>query len=674
MTEPGKGKLGNKPKKRTVRQTPKVVKSVVKAKSEKLKKAAKQKLSANRKNMSEAPAATLPSPRKNPPGKLHSKYLEEVKKIDKPTADEDRKTLRALSISDIRKNPRILIPKKKESPKDRILNRKAEMVKRIKAYTSKCGKDSYTLNYTQVASSHEYKIGLGEIFLCVKRLKIEKAGENPIIAERMIVPSGQHKGRVGFCDINTKEYIATFSGDKVTILDDKEEVDIKILNKEDEARKAHAKEYKQTEESYAASAYSPGQGIYKKDGKLDLHINSKKNAVSQLTEKWRKKLTKLQLKHAIIIEREFTKAGLPKSLIAAAIVNAYWESGLRNIQSTCKIKNRGWKEKGYYDKKGRLREASFGLFQMNATASVPMKRGMTETQRAEVKRRREQFRLDMLDPVKNCRKVIRRIKSRRPGSKKLLAAARAGASIAELTALFCIYIEIPADRFKRGRQRAGLSMKMFKHTEIPKRETLPPAKPGESLAKKFSAGPYKRNGVIKWTNGQEKLVLGSSSVSGVLHYHLKKNIARVGIGAYHAGNFFSHFKKHIWPDIKHFTPPKTVILAGFALNGIHTSGNADKAINKSIERHKKIIRFFKAWGVKEVLIATNQPYDKHGPKKKRRLNEFNKRIREQGLTNNSVDLAKKVAPNGHCLPGTLADKVHLSKRAGQMAARMYEQA
>ena len=39
----------------------------------------------------------------------------------------------------------------------------------------------------------------------------------------------------------------------------------------------------------------------------------------------------------------------------------------------------------------------------------------------------------------------------------------------------------------------------------------------------------------------------------------------------------------------------------------------------------------------------------------------------------SVDLAKKIAPNGRCLPGTLADKVHLSKKAGQMAARMYEQ-
>ena len=553
------------------------------------------------------------------------------------------------------------------------------MAKRIRAYTSKCGKDSYTLNYTQVASSHEYKIGLGEIFLCVKQLKIEKAGENPIIAERMVVPSGQHKGRIGFCDINTKEYIATFSGDKVTILDNNEEVDINnetsvktyisALNKEDEARRAHAKEYKQNE-GFHTTNYTPGQGIYQRGKKLDLYIDPKKSIVAQLTEKWRKKLTKLQLKHAMIIEREFLKAGLPRSIIAAAIVNAYWESGLRNIQSTCKIKSRGWKEKGYIDKKGRLREASFGLFQMNATASVPMKKGMTEIQRAEVRRRREQFRSDMLDPVKNCQKVIRRIKSRRPGSKKLLAAARAGASIAELTALFCIYIEIPADRFRRGRQRAGLSMKMFKHTERQKKEIVPPK--GTAI-KEWTRTPDRIGRLAKHKNvrtrissGQDRWIFSSSQGTLMEMGRLLKSpkTGICAIGAYNAKNFFKYFMKYIWPRVKHFKLPGEIIIAGLYLNGAGSWG-----AKKGLEHHMRIVRFFRAKGV-NVKIATCQPY----PKRQNRINAFNNLIRTKGLTKERIDLAKKVAPKGTCKSGTLADGIHLSYKNRKQFAKDLEQA
>lgn len=600
-------------------------------------------------------AQSLARPGKTPPnapGKLHATYRQEVLKIDESTTNSYRTKLRGMKISDIRRTGRILKAKTgNESAKDRVLNLRDEQARRIRSYSDQIGPKTFRLNYTKVAASHYWKIGIGEVFVNAKMLRVKSAKDGSVtIVKRMVVPSGKHRGRLAFCTAQSPHtYFATFDGDEVTVLDNNYRVNInnatslashvKVLDREEATRKRHATEYTKLQ-AYETGSAIPTSGPLAMGGSMDGHLDKNKSILAQI----RFKLSPIQRKHVEIIIRESravrTKEfpnGLPSNLIAAMIMNAKMESDLRNVQSSCKNKNGS-------------RERSFGLFQKNYDAS----KEKGETVEAFAKR--------FLDPVYNTRYIINKNVLGYTG-KQLRAAALAGASVEQLTALFCIHIERPARKHFRGRQRARRAQKFF---------ALRQRKMPNSYSRKFDAGPWKKNGRIQWKNGQETVAFGSSSVSGVLHQTLSKNIGRVGLGAFNAGNFFTYFKKNIFPSVKHFKPPKRVVLAGFALNGVHTKGNANNVIEKSIKRHQRIIEFLKRWGVKEVVIATNQPYGKPGGIKNRRLQEFNRRIRTRGLTDDSVDIAKIVAPNGICKPGTLADGLHLSRRSARIFAGKIE--
>jgi hypothetical protein len=615
------------------------------------------------------------------PGKIHTKYYERIKKMDAKTKASYRTSMASLKASAIRGDARILNkPKGKETGKQRILSLREEQARRIAAYTSQCGAKSYILKYP---SNHEYTIGCGEIFLCAQFLKIEKSDGTIVYAKRMKTPSGKYKGRLAFCTVGKPhEYVATYSGEKVTILDNVERVNVndpkavtahvKILDQEAAARTSHATYFKKTEEVYRGSSYTPAVDDYKKGGKLDLNVAKGKGILAQMRPAWLKKLSATQRKSVQIIEQEFIKAGLTNpNLIAAAIVNAYKESSLRpSIQSCCKISKRGWNERGFRDSKGKLREDSWGLFQMNAAASVSMKKGMTESQKAIIRARRVQFRADMRDPVKNCAKVIKRIKSWR--GRQLLAASAAGMGVPELARLFTIHIEICANRFEVGKQRGRFAMKMFKNSERPKEK---------SIIRRFAGPPWGKkspNGRIRIKPGQKKWVIGSSTISGSCQPYLGKGvdskIGHIGIGAYHAGRMLKFLKGKFsekgtyWEALKNMTPPSTIILAGFALNSIGKSGGSDAAVvNKSIKRHKALKKFFEDWGKAKgvqvrVLVATNQEHNQKGPIAQRRIAMFNQRLRDEGLTDNSVDLAKKMKEKGW---GVSSDKLHLGRTAAK---------
>ncbi len=153
----------------------------------------------------------------------------------------------------------------------------------------------------------------------------------------------------------------------------------------------------------------------------NVRVSEDINVVSQL----KIGLDSEQMKNAEIIEREFRAAGLSNSIIAAALVNAWEESNLRNIPS--------------HDKK----EGSFGLFQCNTRGAG---KGYTREQ--------------LLDPVFNTRVILNREVLRGAG-KRLRAADKRGAPVSELASIFCYDIERPAKRETSQYNRAFVAAWMF---------------------------------------------------------------------------------------------------------------------------------------------------------------------------------------------------------------------
>tara|TARA_Y100000034_G_C6897285_1_gene414003 strand:- start:1115 stop:3154 length:2040 start_codon:yes stop_codon:yes gene_type:complete len=127
---------------------------------------------------------------------------------------------------------------------------------------------------------------------------------------------------------------------------------------------------------------------------------------------------------AAVIEREMSNAGLSSPEIAAAIVNAYAESGL-NPNAIGDGGN------------------SVGLFQLHI-------RGAGHGMSVQARR----------DPAINTQTILKREVLARRG-RKFRAAAANGASIGELAAIFSRDIERPKDKEGNMRKRRALAKKMF---------------------------------------------------------------------------------------------------------------------------------------------------------------------------------------------------------------------
>ncbi|MBU1151466.1 hypothetical protein KJ632_01400 [Patescibacteria group bacterium] len=139
-------------------------------------------------------------------GKLHKNLTESIKDID---SHDDRQTLANKKIEDIRFSPLF--------SKD---DYKAETKARLAAYTSSHKNDWFTLDYESVDERHETKVGLGEIFgfdPSITDLVVQKTDGTLIYGERAVI-----NNRVCFRNKATGLYLATFSGDKVRILNEKE--------------------------------------------------------------------------------------------------------------------------------------------------------------------------------------------------------------------------------------------------------------------------------------------------------------------------------------------------------------------------------------------------------------------------------------------------------------------
>jgi hypothetical protein len=149
----------------------------------------------------------------------------------------------------------------------------------------------------------------------------------------------------------------------------------------------------------------------------------------------KKKLDSEQLENASIIEKVFRDAGMPDSVIAAAIVNAYAESNLRA---------------GVTGDSGH----SVGLFQLHDRGGGS---GMSVEERQ--------------DPEINAKTILEREVLAEKGQ-ELLAKAKSGASVAELSAIFSRDIERPRDKEGAMARREKLAEDMFGEKEIDNEATI----------------------------------------------------------------------------------------------------------------------------------------------------------------------------------------------------------
>ncbi|MDP3772645.1 MAG: hypothetical protein Q8Q85_00075 [Gemmatimonadales bacterium] len=134
-----------------------------------------------------------------------------------------------------------------------------------------------------------------------------------------------------------------------------------------------------------------------------------------------------QLAAARVIEREFVAAKYPPGVIAAAIVNAYAESGLNPAASGDKAR-------------------SIGLFQLHEKGAGA---GMTAAQRA--------------DPVTNTRRILGVVQGSYGRRLRELALLSGGhpAAVAKLAAVFSTDIERPANTALAEMHRAALAWRLF---------------------------------------------------------------------------------------------------------------------------------------------------------------------------------------------------------------------
>jgi hypothetical protein len=159
-----------------------------------------------------------------------------------------------------------------------------------------------------------------------------------------------------------------------------------------------------------------------------------------LREQIRKPLTAEQMEMVDVIDREFSKAGLPPEFAAAAVVNSWYESKLNpTIRS------------GYVSDAG-VREDSVGLFQLNikgAGAGMILPDGTDQRK----------------DPVLNTKRIIKEVNSHW-GEKMRQAYASGDRKVSTYSYHFAHDIERPADRVGQGNKRADLTLEFFPNDSV----------------------------------------------------------------------------------------------------------------------------------------------------------------------------------------------------------------
>ncbi len=551
-----------------------------------------------------------------PSGELQKLYLAKMEAL-KEKETNDIATL-TKSVESVRYDVSLLEGKENT---DKIKSIKAETARRINAYTTGVSDDWYTLNYSKVGTdeaghSHETFIGLGDILLdpSIKEILIEKEGKI-IHAVRGTVTSGKHRGRVGFVDKSNQEYVATHDNDKFKILSDVEidktesdEAFLKLLEGETNVRLEHQKNFKQEVKDEQTENLSL----------TEASVESSSDILNQI----KISLSGEQKANAEIIIQEFSKYNLPPNLIAAAIVNAYKESGIKN-------NNPG--DHGH----------SHGLFQLNDVLGAGI--GMTPA--------------EMQDPHINAQTILRKEVMAGRGA-HLRARAKAGASINELSFIFCRDIERPGKNWERrifrSRERAKFALTMF------------PTKMKEELPNRFrtAEGHKAKNTLV----AGKPAMFGSSTA-----YGMESEVKNVlGIESSNAGQFLSKLEKW-WPLIEK-NKPSRVTIVGLAANGLTPdSSKLEQNVAKNLREYDALVDFLHSKGITDVRIATIQPVGA----KIEAINAFNKALRSSKHKDNLIDLAAEITTaDGKSFKEGMdaGDNMHLSQKAKSILRDLHERA
>lgn len=193
---------------------------------------------------------------------LQKKLEKEIEAITEEQRKQDEQKLSQAEIKDIRFNTALL-----NGDEDKV---KEEMTHRLAQYTEKQEDGSLRINYAKFNSSgrdHEMNIGLGDIMPPeYKKIAVVTSGGSVRIGTRGLVSTSKESNRVGYIDEATGGYLATFTGDKIYVLDplitDEKEL-AELLAKEKEARKNGSQNFNEyTSRSEGGGSFSDSNGEY----------------------------------------------------------------------------------------------------------------------------------------------------------------------------------------------------------------------------------------------------------------------------------------------------------------------------------------------------------------------------------------------------------------------------
>lgn len=586
--------------------------------------------------------------KETPAGKVHGSYFEKTEAIKEEDAEKDREKLRNSEIKDIRFNSRLLKPKEeKEDEATQADGIKEATSKLLKAYTDKADKDWYVLNYQRLGSdkkgrSHEMNVGLGDILIDpdIKDILVKRKSGEVIKAHRGTVPGRQmYAGRQAFLDENNS-YVDTYTGDSFRILSN-EETNLK----DPQALKKYLEEFSTEEKVREENSKNFENEMKASEDQEDYYTDANLDPNKSVVEQIKIPLNGYQKENAAVIEKEFKEGLKGKGLsdeaiakiIAAAIVNAYKESGLNAANKTG--------DGGH----------SIGLFQVNDVAGAGTYLLKTMT--------REESIVYRQNPENNCKIILEREILGSFG-RVLRERAQAGASVTELAAIFSKYIERPRDVYGAMQARSQAALKMFGERKVSDEN---------EIAERIDNGKegYNGKGILKLKSNQDSWIFGSSGAVGLNNMSKNLNLGNTGffgIVGISPGNFYERLKRE-WPRISKLKLPKQVVLVGLAANGLGT--NSDAAVQKVLGTYDSMKKFLEEKGVK-VKIATVQPAEGMGEQ----INRFNEELRKKYGPEVIIDIAKytTTADGKHINPEYAAsDGIHLSGKGYKQMAKLIKE-
>lgn len=612
-------------------------------------------------------------PKEYKAGSLQAFYLEKSQGLSEKT-ESFRKTLKEANLKDILSKNNLL-----SQEEDLITRLQNNSAGRISAYTKAFDGEWYTLDYKQVGGMrHELNIGLADVILdtSVENVLILRDGESqPIKAHRDIVQIGKHKGRVGFVNDETGEYVATFTGDKFKILDNKFKFDekgkanyLKLYETEKAARDKFAEEFQEiTEGSFINTGLdldtelALGKMSQTSDEYAKERLNKNGADGRKVLEYSKRSCDEFKIpypifKEMVLVESHFNpSAQNPKSTAGGLgqFIDGTWNRFIQYANSN-NIFHKEWGEKPLTKKhkKNPYCSAFATAWLMSQT-----KNRFEDLDKKPLHHQGVIYYLAHHEGIAGAKQFLAFIEKMKTDGAR---------DFKDIKDKFSENPEVYG-KLLDGRQRNLMhknpneQMAVYK---LAKKVGFKAAQSDKELMKKVRSnireftvqvGSSKLPGVINLKEG-ETAVFGSSTA---LHLLGKENV--LGIGGANPDLFFKHLKT-LWPQIEDKKPSK-VILAGMPLNA-QVGGNVENWKNKQLSTYMKIAKFLEEKGI-SVKFATLQPY----PSKIEAVKAFNEELRTNSkYSNYVVDTAKEITTANNTWKSGMnqKDNLHMNSR-GQRA-------